>query len=289
MLAFSLLTNILTSCAPCGLSKATPTTATCVPANNTCNTNTCKFKLTDALLDGSMSKSYSKTIYDCLYACVWSDKCEDLQSRRTISVEYVYCVLKKYLQKVYGTHLDFKYVCLIYKHFKGDITKIIIFLTHVIHNTSGFKYFVGYESCAKGEWNVYSVSRGILQIVGQEYYAIAGYSQDPENLKYLNERSVCASLRVYDYIVQNYACYLCDSWLALKPCEVLNENWKLAAYQQRIANRLTVYTDLIAMFRVKESFTSRYGACFFLRAYREQVKVRCGVVLCGEVTPFGYC
>jgi len=271
-----LLASIMASCTPCGTYSSAP--STCI-IDNSCNTNVCKFALGDAFLCGAESKAFRLNIVKCLEAC--NAQRQQTLSKRRFTVRDVYCVIEKYLKCKYNSHIDFKYVCIIYEHFKGDITKIIIFFTHIIHNTSGLKYFIGADPCHYNG-DLYTVARGILQIVGKGNYELAGYGNDPQNMAYLNERSVIASLRVYDCIVGKYACFLCDSWLKLLPCEVIGENYKYIGYQNRISHRLTVYCDLIAMFHVKPSFSINGTSCYFLRAYRPQIQSRCGIVICAS-------
>merc|ERR1712025_329785 len=274
----TLISSIASSCLPCG-QTSTPTT--CI-IDNTCNDNVSKFQLGDALLNGANTKAFRQDGIAYL-AAYFNQNNNSTIGRRRFSVRDVYCVIEKYLKCKYNSSISFYLVEIIYKHFRGDITKIVIFFTHIIHNTSGFKYFVGTDPCHYNG-DVYSVARGILQIIGKQNYELAGYVNEPTNLALLNERSVCASLRVYDIIVGQAACYLCDSWLKLKPCEVIGQNYLYEGYQARISNRLTIYTDLVAMFCIRPSFSTG-GTCYFLKAYRPQIQERCGVIVCATPSP----
>jgi len=285
MFALAFVTSILASCAPCGSTTLSATPSTCI-LDNTCNGNVCKFQLDSSLENGAESINFRKNILACLEACFLKNENSTLTRGRRYSAKDVYCVLEKYLRCKYNSSLDYKYVVIIYEHFKGDITKIIIFLTHCIHNTSGFKHFIGTDPCHYVPGDEYSVTRGILQIMGKRHYEIAGYAANPRDMAYLNEYTVCASLRVYDCVVADQACFLCNSWLALKPCEVLGENYKLEHYQSRISHRLTVYCDLTAMFNVKGSFSPRgSNACNFLSAYREQIYNKTAILICASYSP----
>jgi len=135
----------------------------------------------------------------------------------------------------------------IWRLFEGDLQRIMIFLTHCMHNTSGFQNLTGHDN---PEYAPY-ISRGILQITGVDNYEIAGekYTNNPELMASCGTEEVEAAVRVYLDIVPREAQYtFYDSLKHLRPEEVQADNHLQDCYKTLIENRATIYRKLAASF-----------------------------------------
>lgn len=261
---------IRVACSPCGLSF--PSSANyaknAYPAY--CNGNTptqCAFIIDDALVDGAESSAYRSKAGDCLRKYVCEQNCyEEYSVCKKVSFDDFYYKLNCYLWRCYQSCIPYETAAAIWKCFCGDFPRIVIFITHCIHNTSGFKYLTGENN---PHYSPY-ISRGILQILGKQNYMIAGYEyvHYPEKLASLDVHAVYASINVYNRVVSHHGQHsLCDSWLALNPVEVQNHNYLLDCYQKRIVDRLNVYLSLCRIFCIRPKF----GNCYFIKRYLDRL------------------
>lgn len=262
----------------------------------------CDVKLDDAFVNGSNSKKFRAAAEKCLKKKL--SKCDgpkyDLAqpstavSRRRMDLRTFTCYIIEYIKRYYDpcppvATLEVL-IQIVYIRFNGDVNRATIFLAHCIHNTSGFKYLRGHGS-KRGNYNV---SRGILQIQGMEHYiqADTGFDEyfvkDPERMASLDQRAVMGSLNVYFAVVTGKSQYgFCDAWFALKPSEVMRENYRLPYYQTVILNRLRIYLSLCATLKIRPYI----GAdAYFLKKYTIHLQVywairfRC-TFKCGEYAP----
>ncbi|KRH92775.1 hypothetical protein M153_2800000189 [Pseudoloma neurophilia] len=267
------IANILTSCCDVSYGLATdgvPSSTSSSTLPGSCVTDTCKFNVEDVLCQGPYSDEYKKHSRECLFkllACKNSDisLCKDICKENR---EPIYQKLCKYISCKYNSNnFTYEIFCLIWNHFGGDCHKIVVFFTHIIHNTSGFIYLTGWKRPEWGNW----YSRGILQIIGQENYALAGpqFINNPNLMASLSCEAILGSLRVYSHRVPHKAQYtLCDSWYYLNPEEIQGQNYTYDFYQRRITDRINVYIELVGIFCVKP----RWGTtCYFVQRYIPQM------------------
>lgn len=260
-----LLLLISSALACCGvslpLSTLTPATSTTTCEITGCEPDSCKYTVDDVLCNGPQTAEYKKASRACLYQLLCGKNTDVLCGGQ--SKEQIFCKVNEYLKKCYNSQISYEVFCWIWVYFKGDCAKIVVVLTHMVHNTSGFKVLTGWERPGLGVW----FSRGVLQIQGKENYELAGqeFVQKPELLASLSYQAIVASLNVYVTRVPHYALVtLCDSWYYLNPEEIQGQNWTYDYYQPRIADRLNVYKQMCYIFGVRE----RYGHhCYFLQRY----------------------
>merc|ERR1711915_68684 len=256
--------SLLRAC--CGVTESTPMYTLC-PSTSTdciidgCEPDSCKYKVEDVLCTGGQTEEYKKKSRECMYSLLCgknSDVYCGGQSR-----EQIFYKINCYLKERYQSSVSFEVFCVIWTYFNGDCNKIVVVMTHMIHNTSGFTVLTGWQRPGLGAY----YSRGVLQIQGKENYEIAGqeYVNNPNLLASLSARAIIASLNVYVTRVPHFAqLTICDSWYYLNPEEIQGHNYEYDYYQQRIVDRLNVYRHLCYVFGIKECYGRH---CYFLRRY----------------------
>lgn len=263
----------------------------------------CRYAIGDVLCNGPYSEEYRRQARECLYKMLSGrntdvslctegvrnfitsfcpevprfDNAFCVPSKKNIcNMEHIFHRLRCFLISHYGSHLlSYQLFCQIWMYFKGDCHKIVVFFTHAIHNTSGFKRLTGWQRPGCDQY----YSRGILQILGKSNYEIAGpqYVHCPDLLASLDYYAVCASLRVYSYRVDDCAqTTLCDSWYYLNPEEIQGQNYTYDYYQDRIVNRLNLYIRLTALFCINPQWGR---CCYFLQRYLPQMS-KCYPLAC---------
>lgn len=264
------LQNVLSGC--CDISYNSQIKSTYGDANGYTDIkphDDCKYAIDDVLCNGPSSTEYKKRSKQCLYNLL-CNKNQDISvcKEDKKSMKQIYYELKFFLTSYYQSDkLTFQLFYQIWMYFRGDCHKIVVFFTHAIHNTSGFKNLTGWK---KPEYGKY-YSRGILQILGEENYKLAGlkFLYNPGLLANLDFDAVCASLNVYSVRVNTSAqSTLCDSWYYLNPEEIQGKNYTYDYYQERITNRLNLYIQLTFIFCIKPKFGS---CCYFLQRYIPQI------------------
>lgn len=232
--------------------------STLTPATST----DCEIKIDDLLCNGSESSKFKKNALACL-SKIPDDNVTTWYDNSAFDVRSIICKIQRYLRDCWQSNVEFDVLFNIFIGVEYNIDHYIIILTHIIHNTSGFKYLWGWEQKKYAPY----WSRGILQIIGEENYKIAGepYISDPNKLASLDRNAIFASIRVYLHVVPHHARSLyCDSTVYLKPEEVQGLNYTYDYYQERIVGRLNVYLSLCKLLRKKPRFGTQ---CYFLRRY----------------------
>lgn len=180
----------------------------------------------------------------------------DLLKKKDDSGDVFVRKIRKFLKIYYSleneTVLLNKILKMIYKRLHNNFNSLIIFMSHAIFNTSGFKYLVNVnddsECCYK--------SRGLLQITGEANYKIldnisktSHWSNYPGDLGYLSVEAVNATLIFWKYYVFTEKNMTFETTL-----EILNpeEARKFALLdknlEERYLNRYWVYKTLIRIF-----------------------------------------
>jgi len=162
-----------------------------------------------------------------------------------------------FLVKLYGVNqLPGQSFEVMWRLFEGDLHRILIFLTHCTHNTSGFQNLTGNDN---SEYAPY-ISRGILQITGLDNYEIAGkkYVENPKLMASCDSEEVEAAVKVYlDIVPRDSQSTFYDSLIHLKPEEVQGENFSRDAHKSLIENRAEIYRKLTSSF----DRTPIFGEC----------------------------
>lgn len=169
-----------------------------------------------------------------------SDKIKDSK------IDHINGFLSKYFDNTISEDI-FEIIC---ERFNYDKQSIAVFLSHAIHNTSGFRKLV-----ASGG-DPYK-SRGLVQVTGENNYKILGepFYSNPDALSELSQDAVLASLSLYmHFVLPNSLAYLYDSLYFLNPEEVHAENFLKKEYQNKINGRKWIYCNICDIMGILPQF-----------------------------------